>query len=191
MERIFVSKEDYNDRHEPGWVNEFVQHFDDILFVPEGGANEWGRAGAGLLSRFVTDDYTHIALAVGTGTTLIGLRNTLPPHQQVIGFAPMKEGAYLSAHIQSHLHAGHERNWKLVDAYHFGGFGKWTKELVAFMNDFYRDNKVPLDMVYTAKMMYGIQDMLLRNEFTVSDRLLCIHSGGLQGNSSLAKELVY
>ncbi len=191
MELIFVTKEDYTNRNEPGWANEFVRHFDEILFVPEGGANEWGRAGAGLLSRFVSDDYTHVLIAVGSGTTLIGLRNSLPAEQQLFGFVPMKEGAYLQNYIGTHLHEGKAKNWQLIDDYHFGGFGKWNQELIRFMNDFYTENKIPLDIVYTSKMMYGLQQLLQNNDFSVSDRILCIHSGGLQGNISVQNELVY
>jgi 1-aminocyclopropane-1-carboxylate deaminase len=47
MELIFVTKAEYSGKDEPGWANELVAHFDDIFFIPEGGANEWGRAGLG------------------------------------------------------------------------------------------------------------------------------------------------
>ncbi len=191
MELIFVTKEDYKDRHEPDWANELVRHFDEILFVPEGGANEWGRAGAALLNRFVSSDYTHVITAVGSGTTLAGLRNGLPIEQQMLGLVPMKGGDYLQHNIAVHLHEGKDKNWQLIDDYHFGGFGKWNKELLRFMNDFYTENKIPLDIVYTSKMMYGVHQMLLNNDFSVSDRILCIHSGGLQGNNSIQNELIY
>ena len=191
MELIFVSKEEYSGKDEPGWAKNFVTHFDEILFIPEGGANEWGRAGAALLNRFINDSYTHIAVAVGTGTTLIGLRNSIGMQQQIIGFVPMKGGDYLYKYVGAHLYEGKNKNWQLIDKYHFGGFGKWDKELPGFMNDFYKENKIPLDIVYTSKMMYGIHDMLMDNYFSVSDRVLCIHSGGLQGNVSVKGELVY
>lgn len=191
MELIFVTKEDYKNHNEPDWANEFVRLFDEILFVPEGGANEWGRAGASLLSRFVADNYTHVLIAVGSGTTLIGLRNSLPSEQHILGLVPMKGGDYLHKYIATHLHEGKNKNWQLNDDYHFGGFGKWNPELIRFMNDFYTENKIPLDIVYTSKMMYGLQQLLLNNDFSVSDRILCIHSGGLQGNMSVRNELIY
>ncbi len=100
MELIFLTQEDYKNRHEPGWATNIVAHFDEVFMIPEGGANEWGRAGAGLLDRFVNNSYTHIAVSVGTGTTLIGLRNKLPENQQILGFVPMKQGAlYLEEYI--------------------------------------------------------------------------------------------
>ncbi len=191
MELIFVTTEDYKNRHEPKWASNLVSHFDEIFMIPEGGANEWGRAGAGLITRYINGSYTHIAVSVGTGTTLIGLRNKLPDSQQVLGFAPMKQGAYLKQHISGHLRPDKDRNWLLFDNWHLGGFGKCTPGLIGFMNDFYRENKIPLDMVYTAKMMYGIREMLADNYFSVSDSVLCIHTGGLQGNTSLHGQLVF
>jgi len=191
MELVFVSQEDYKNNHEPGWASDLVAHFDDVFMIPEGGANEWGRKGAGLISRFINDNYTHIVLAVGSGTTLTGLREALPEHQQMLGFAPMKQGAYLKEHIGRHLSAQKNVNWDLYDEWHFGGFGKWNKELLAFMNGFYTTNHIPLDIVYTSKMMYGLRELLMANHFSSHERILCIHSGGLQGNASVKAELCY
>ncbi len=191
MELIFVTKEDYNNKHEPKWIKNIVAHFDEIFMIPEGGANEWGRAGAGLLDRFIKDDYSHIAVAVGSGTTLIGIRNKINDQQQILGFAPMKKGAYLKAYISDHIIPVKNKNWQLFDEWHFGGFGKWNNNLLNFMNDFYREHKIPLDVVYTSKMMYGMSEMLANNSFSSCDRILCIHSGGLQGNVSVKDELCF
>jgi 1-aminocyclopropane-1-carboxylate deaminase len=191
MELVFVTKEDYDGRHEPGWVRSIVAHFDEIFMIPEGGANEWGRTGAGLLSRFVHKDYTHVALSVGSGTTMIGLRNKTDSAQQILGFAPMKEGAYLKKYITGHLDEGKDSNWQLFDNWHFGGFGKWNNGLIGFMNDFYLQNKIPLDIVYTSKMMFGIREMLAGDRFAPTDKILCIHTGGLQGNASVKEQLEY
>ena len=191
MELIFVSQEDYKNRDEPDWAKNLAAHFDELFIIPEGGANEWGRAGAGLIDRFINDTYTHVVVSVGTGTTLIGLRNKIGVHQQLLGFAPMKQGAYLHEYINSHIQLDRNNNWQLVDEWHFGGFGKWNAELISFINDFYKINHIPLDIVYTSKMMYGIQQMILAGFFTKDARILCIHTGGLQGNTSVEKMLVY
>jgi len=44
---------------------------------------------------------------------------------------------------------------------------------------------VPTDFVYTAKMTYGVYDLLQKGFFPSGSRILLIHSGGLQGNNSL------
>lgn len=191
MELIFVTREDYTNRHQPDWAEQLVSHFDEIHIIPEGGANELGRAGAGLLTRFIGKNYTHVALAVGTGTTMAGLRSKLPATQHILGFVPMKQVEEQRHYVAEHVPPVLAGTWELVPDTVFGGFGKWNDELLAFMNDFYRESHIPLDVVYTSKMMYGLRTLLDDNHFSSSDRILCIHSGGLQGNASVQGELVY
>lgn len=191
MELIYVSHEDYKNKDQPQWAKELVAHFDDIFIIPEGGDNEWGRAGAALISRFINDSYSHVAVSVGTGTTLAGLRTSLPARQQILGFVPMKQGVYLHDHISGHLPIEKNTNWQLFDSWHFGGFGKWNDELITFMNDFYEISHIPLDIVYTSKMMYGVRQMIVNESFANDARILCVHTGGLQGNSSLKDRLEY
>jgi 1-aminocyclopropane-1-carboxylate deaminase/D-cysteine desulfhydrase-like pyridoxal-dependent ACC family enzyme len=74
---------------------------------------------------------------------------------------------------------------RLITDYTFGGFARTTPELLGFMQDFRKTHGVLLDFVYTAKMMYGITDMIRTGSLGPGDRILAIHSGGLQGNRSL------
>lgn len=191
MELIFVTREDYSQRHQPEWAEQLVSHFDEIYIIPEGGANERGRAGAGLITRFIGSSYTHIALAVGTGTTMAGLRNKLNADQFMLGFVPMKQTHEQHHYIEAHTDVDKAGTWSLIPDDFFGGFGKWNEPLLQFMNEFYADNHIPLDVVYTSKMMYNLQQLLNDNYFSTHHRILCIHSGGLQGNSSVQQYLKY
>ncbi len=188
MQLRFLSREDYTRKDDPGFLEHLRQEWDGVYIIPEGGANPEGRAGAGLIAKYIPDHYTHICLSVGSGTTLAGLRQALPLTQQVIGFAPMKGGAYLQPLIAGWLSPEQNRNWYLTDDYHFGGFGKITIPLQQWMQDFYRKYHIPLDRVYTAKMMYGVLDMIQQGCFTEKSSVLCIHTGGLQGNTGMRIE---
>lgn len=55
------------------------------------------------------------------------------------------------------------------------------------MNAFYTATSIPTDFVYTAKLFYAISHLARKNFFAAGSRVLVIHSGGLQGNSSLKK----
>jgi 1-aminocyclopropane-1-carboxylate deaminase/D-cysteine desulfhydrase-like pyridoxal-dependent ACC family enzyme len=55
------------------------------------------------------------------------------------------------------------------------------------MNSFYEQTGIPTDFVYTGKLCYAVTDMVKKNYFPAGSRLLLIHSGGLQGNTSLTK----
>jgi 1-aminocyclopropane-1-carboxylate deaminase/D-cysteine desulfhydrase-like pyridoxal-dependent ACC family enzyme len=58
------------------------------------------------------------------------------------------------------------------------------------MNEWYATFKLPTDFVYTAKMMYGILDMIKNDFFAKGSHIVCVHSGGLQGNLSLRKGIL-
>jgi len=191
MKLLFVSREEYSLKDDPEWMDNLLLPYSNTYIIPEGGANFKGVLGAGLINRFVGNHYTHIALSVGTGTTLAGLRNALPAHQSVMGFVPMKQCTEQQAHIIPFLKHNQNTNWQLYPDTHFGGFGKINDELIMFINDFHADNNIPLDVVYTSKMMYNIQQLLNDNYFNSSDKLLCIHTGGLQGNVSVQDKLIF
>ena len=82
-----------------------------------------------------------------------------------------------------------KNNWKLLNAYHFGGYGKVTDELVRFMNKFKQQTGIPLDPIYTGKMLFGIIDLIKIGHFDKQNRILAIHSGGLQGIEGMNEKL--
>lgn len=190
MELMMMSKGDYDAAEEKSREDEFVFGDCDSYVIPEGGANELGRTGAGMIAHFCSTRYTHIALSVGSGTTFAGIRNNMLKNQKLLGFVPIKGGKYLNNHIAPYT-GGNNENWELFDDWHFGGFGKWDSELINFMNDFYKIHSIPLDIIYTSKMMYGIRKLIMQGHFNSYDRILCIHTGGLQGNASIKNELTY
>lgn len=182
MQLHFVSREEYNLKEDIVFQQSLLHLYPDYLLIPEGGANEAGRKGAGEIADFIPSDVSHIILSVGSATTFIGLRNALPLEQELLGFAPMKGGVYLKAEVEQHLLPHKNDRWQLNDAYHFGGFGKITPELMEFMSGFKQQYAFDLDRVYTAKMMMGLQHKLQEGYFPKGSKILCIHSGGLTGN---------
>lgn len=184
---VFTSRSDYKKRNEKDYQESLAKRYDAFV-IPEGGANEFGRKGAEEICSYFNNTYNKVLVSVGTGTTFAGIRNALSDSVFVEGFAPMKNGTYLTEEVRPFIN---KEEYTIYDEWHFGGFGKHTAELVQFMNDFYTANEVPLDHVYTAKMMYGIQQRLLEDKYSDTDRLLCIHTGGLQGNNSISDQLVF
>ena len=53
------------------------------------------------------------------------------------------------------------------------------------MNDVLSAAEILLDFVYTGKMMFGVFDLIKKDYFEVESKIICIHTGGLQGNNSL------
>jgi len=98
-------------------------------------------------------------------------------YQTVIGFSALK-GDFLT-HEVSQL--TQKKNWKIFDDYCCGGYAKTSKQLVKFIQDFEQQYQIPLEQIYTAKMLLGIFDLISKGYFPKDSKILVIHSGGLQG----------
>lgn len=182
MKLVFLSREDYAQKEELPFLEKLNKKYPQYYIIPEGGANDAGRKGMQSLAQHIPPNCSHILLCVGSGTTFAGLRNVLPSHQHLLGFAPMKGGKYLTEEVKRHIQCPQDVHWEITDRFHFGGFGKTTDELNSFMQEFPKQYGFELDRVYTAKMMYGLKQMLFEKAFPSHAKILCIHTGGLTGN---------
>jgi 1-aminocyclopropane-1-carboxylate deaminase len=108
---------------------------------------------------------------------MAGLVNVSTEHQQVLGFASLK--GHLFQEDICKFTSG--ENWKILSDYHFGGYARLSEELISFINNFLLETGIPLDPVYTGKMMFGLMDLAERDYFPVGTSILAIHTGGLQG----------
>lgn len=191
MQLVFVTKEEYNRKYDAAYRATLNEKYNGYYIIDEGGAGEFGVKGSETIAGYIPEGCTHICLSSGTGTTLCGIRRVLKDGVNVLGYVPMKGGVYIRKDIDSYLLVHLHGSYTLFEDWHFGGFGKQNDELVDFMNAFYRTNNIPLDMVYTGKMMFGMQQQLAARYFPENARLLCIHTGGLQGNSTIKDKLIY
>ena len=57
------------------------------------------------------------------------------------------------------------------------------------MNSFYLEHAIPLDPIYTGKMMFGIFDLIQNSYFPPKSKILAIHTGGLQGIAGMNMKL--
>ena len=163
--------------------NKYGQH----VLIPEGGFSNKGKEGASLINNYFEDkNFTHVCLAVGTATTMAGIVDANKTQTEIIGFGVLKNLNDIYERFNE-VKVHPSKKYSFIDDYHFGGYAKKTAELLSFINWFYRKHSIPLDFVYTAKMMVGIYDLIEKKYFKSGSKILCIHTGGLQGNDSLAK----
>lgn len=177
MQFEFVSRAQYSDKQNPEFEKELKNKFGNFYLIPEGGTNELAVKGCEEILVLEDAQFDYICCAVGTGGTISGISNAALPHQKVLGFPALK-GDFLKKEIRKF--ASNE-NWELIADYHFGGYGKVNLELIEFINNFYQDNNVPLDPVYTGKLVFGVLDLIEKNYFPDNSKILIIHTGGLQG----------
>jgi 1-aminocyclopropane-1-carboxylate deaminase len=183
MELNFLSRTEYD------LQKKMPAAMPDAFIIPEGGAGPEGIRGAEeiLTAGGRLEHYTHICCATGTGTTLAGIINCTPPEIFKIGISVLKGTRNLEPLDLSWIkEAGEGKNIQIIHEDHFGGYAKYTDSLICFMNEVYRESGIPTDFVYTAKLFHSIVRMTAENAFVAGSRILVLHTGGLQGNRSLA-----
>ena len=177
-----ISREKYKRKDSPEVVDEFYKQFGDLFIIPEGGSNEaalrgceeWGQK---ILSTY---DFDVLCLPVGTGGTIAGLARAFGGQKEIIGFSALKDGSGLVECVKNL--AGAHNNWQIESGFHFGGYAKVKSSLIKFMQDVYVDQKIPLDAVYTSKALWGLVALIEMGRFKEGQKILFIHTGGLQGN---------
>ncbi|MBC8266434.1 MAG: 1-aminocyclopropane-1-carboxylate deaminase/D-cysteine desulfhydrase [Flavobacteriales bacterium] len=185
MELHYVSRSEYREKSTPDFLEKLKTKFGSFYLIPEGGTNELAIQGtAEILEENDTQDY--ICCAVGTCGTISGIINASNPKQTVIGFPAIKGFDLLQKDIENWTV---NKNWKLVNNYVCGGYAKIDKELIQFINSFNATQNIPLDVVYTGKMMLGILDLIGKDYFPKGSSILAIHTGGLQGNKGMSERL--
>lgn len=180
MKLRFVSRSDYRQlrRYCGGYDLPGIQpgHY----WLPEGGAHDLALSGVAELVDEIALPYDVLCAPCGTGTTLAGLINAAPPATTIVGFAVMKHAEFLTADIGNRLPHAHD-NWRIHFDYHCGGFAETHAELTAFITAFESASGIPLEPVYTGKMMYGLYDLIANDYFKPGSRIIAVHTGGLQG----------
>jgi len=185
MQLKFISRSLYREKESKSFLAALKAEFGSFYSIPEGGTNRLAIQGCEEIITARDVNFDIICCAVGTGGTIAGISNTSFKHQSVIGFPALK-GNFLSEEIKKYTNTS---NWNLEEKYHFNGYGKINRELIEFINTFREEQNIPLDPIYTGKMIYGIFDMIKKGVFTKNTRILAVHTGGLQGIAGMNKRL--
>ena len=185
MRLKFVSRSDYRNKHSAEFVEQLKAEYGHFYLLPEGGTNDLAIRGCEEILISEDEDFNAVCCSVGTGGTIAGIINSKSSEQRVLGFPALK-GDFLKEDIRKF--ATNEQ-WNLQLDYHVGGYGKVSAELINFINDFKKETQIPLDPIYTGKMMFGILDMVKKDKFERDSKILAIHTGGLQGIEGMNKIL--
>jgi len=149
-------------------------------WLPEGGAQPLALKGVAELVNEIDIAYDILCVPCGTGATLAGIIDGVPDQVSVMGFAALKNAEFLQTAVESLLPRPCS-NWQINMDYHFGGFAKTSAELMTFMADFEFKTGIPLEPVYTGKMIYALYNLITKHTFKPGQRIIAVHTGGLQG----------
>lgn len=171
MQLVFVSREEYKQKNETLYLQNLQEQFPHAYSIPEGGDNALGQKGCEEILGEDCKLYHTVFCAHGTGTTFKGIAKSLNPHQKLTAINVLKYDAVSNI-----------TNATINNKYHFGGYAKHTTELLEFKKWFETTYHIPLDHVYTAKLFFAVFDLINQQLLPTSEKILIIHSGGLQGN---------
>ena len=185
MELHYMDRETYRQKEQPAFIASLKEQHGHFFHIPEGGSGKLGIQGCTEIVQDIQVPFDYLCCPVGTGGTLSGLIAGLDGQQKVIGFSALK-GNFLEKEVNAML-SGYRRdlpnNWKINAEYHFGGYAKIKPPLLEFMARFEQKHQIPLDPVYTAKMLFGIFDLIEKDHFAPGSVVMALHTGGLQGRA--------
>ncbi len=186
MQLHYVSREAYRNKHSTEFIQSLHDRFGEFYLIPEGGTNSLAIKGVAEFAQQLQLEaaFDYVCLPVGTGGTIAGLIAGMNEQTQVVGISVLKNGAFLVEEVNGHLKNFSDRvygNWCIETSYHHGGYAKTNPKLLEFIHVMNQQHQLPLDPVYTAKLMWGVLDMLKTGRFREGSTVLAIHTGGLQG----------
>jgi 1-aminocyclopropane-1-carboxylate deaminase len=196
MQLEFISRLAYEEKETEDFKGWLHVTYGSFHLIPEGGSNFLGINGCmEILDSFDKSSFDVICCAAGTGATAAGILLSADASQKVFVFPVFKDGRFMMDNIRNHLlyflmdEAAVEEYLKaltLFPDYGFGGYAKCTSELLGFIDSTNSKYSLPLDQVYTGKMFFGLLDQIKQKQFPAGTRILAIHTGGLQGLSSVS-----
>lgn len=182
MELQYWSRTKYRKKAATTIIDQLANEHPQYLIVPEGGNNNLALQGTKEILNISTTQFDVLCTPIGTGGTIAGVYLSKQKQQQLIGFASV---AMPFENILSEIL--NEENTQIKDDlainynYSFGGFAKHNQTLTEFINRFKATYHIQLDPLYTGKMLFGIFKMLENAQFKSDEKILAIHTGGLQG----------
>lgn len=192
MDLQFLSREMYHLHNDKQFIDELKLENPGFYAVPEGGGNYYGIVGCQAIWKELPSDVDHVFVAQGTTATSCGILLGKPETCQ-LHVVPVLKGFDSKATMENLL------NWFLFDQematelvnqvdilseFHFGGYGKYSQQLLHFIQEIYLKHQLPLDPIYTGKAFFAMQETLKNSEFDHS-KVIFIHTGGLQGCKSI------
>ena len=184
MKIQYVNRKSYREKNSSEFIKNLREKFGKFYLVPEGGTNNLAVKGASEIISNIDIDFDYICCACGTGGTLAGLVSGLNGRKKALGFSVLKGGGFLLNDVENLIYESVGKkynNWDINLDFHFGGYAKINSELIEFIQRFQKINSIPIEPIYTGKLLFGVYKLILNHYFSNGSAILIIHTGGLQG----------
>ena len=192
MKLHFVDRKTYRRRHDDDFLQQLQHQYPNYFIVPEGGSNTLAINGVSEVIAELTEqlEFDTLLTPVGSGGTIAGLiagdytLNTL--QHKLLGIVVLKGAQYLKAEIEQLLPSDVDhKHWQLLHQYHRGGYAKFSALDIARIVEFNHITGVNFEPVYSGKMVLALLDLLDQGYFSAGERIVLLHTGGLQGLGGL------
>jgi 1-aminocyclopropane-1-carboxylate deaminase len=196
MKLLFVDRKTYKMRDQEEYLAQLQQQFPSAFIVPEGGSNSLAIKGVSEISTELAAQevgFDHLLVPVGSGGTLAGLVIGDNNQHNILGIAVLKQGLanpnYLSTEVKQLIGTTAKKyhNWQILAHYHRGGYAKFSTNDLQQLQAFMETTQLPLEPVYSGKMVLALLDLIQQGYFNSGDNVLLLHTGGLQGLGGLAE----
>lgn len=175
----YISRSDYRRRAENEFIDKLHNVYGDFYLLPEGGTNSLAVKGCAEIPPTINIRYDYLCAACGTGGTIAGLIIGINPGAKVLGFPVLKGAGFLTDRIEELLSLSeikYNGTYEMFRDYHFGGYAKSNHELISFINVFDSRNNFRPDHIYTAKMLFGIFDLIRKDYFNTDKTIIALNS---------------
>jgi 1-aminocyclopropane-1-carboxylate deaminase len=188
VEMVFLSRSDFKKIRDTDFLKRLKNERPDSYIIPEGASNLLATYGSAEIYDEIVSDLNrvpdYIIMDMGTGGTFAGVLSKLDNKTKLIGI-PVLKGVNWSKTINEIFNGNdflyNKKNYTINENYHFGGFGKFNNELIAFINNFKFRFGIDLDPLYSGKLAFAVQDLILNGYLSDNSDIVWVHGGGLQG----------
>jgi 1-aminocyclopropane-1-carboxylate deaminase len=189
MSLHYVTRENYRAKTNPVFIKQLHEKFGNFYLIPEGGTNELALQGcAEFATQKLGRDFDYLCLPAGTGGTIAGIIAGLEGEKEIIGVSVLKNGDFLRDDITQLVRSFSGKNygnWSLLTSYDHGGYAKVTGSLLDFIAMMKVLHNLPLDPLYTGKLLWAVMKEAEHGTFKRGSTVLALHTGGLQGATAI------
>lgn len=188
----WLTKIEYKNRAQVEFLDKLKDKFPNALFIAEGGSHQHALIGMQALIDELPEEIDAILCPVASAGTMAGLiaaATLTKRHIEIIGIAMLKGEGYLEDLVTELLHKMLPEHcqrqqlikWEIRHDFHCGGYAKTTDALLQFCKIFSHDTQVPVEPVYSGKLMYAATQLQQQGQLRDFNKIVLLHTGGLQG----------
>ena len=173
----YLSREAYREKESDDFIQQLSKTHGKPYIIPEGGSGSEAEMGVKEMMDEIDSEmgFDRLLVCAGTGTTSIHMINH--PSSFMIDVYGALKGNWLNKTIKE---AVNNKSYNYVEA-HGGGYAKTAHPLIETINAFYQETKIPIDPIYNGKLIYELIEQIRNGAYASGEKLLWIHTGGLQG----------